>query len=248
MMRLWFLALIFSLSPGLARAEALYMDLSTHRIEITSNFVGQDLTLFGTIVPDRGASIGTAEYDIIALVRGPDRAEILRRKVPISGLWISREVARLTGSPVSLFRLSSAPVDTIASPELLRALRLDLPSALKARALASEPDNFAALTRLMQGKGLLRDEQTIEFAAPSLFRATLPLPGSLPTGTYGVDLYLFRSQQFIGSSHSSLTVEKSGFSADLARLSQSQPLIYGLATAMLALFFGWFAAVIFRRD
>jgi uncharacterized protein (TIGR02186 family) len=247
-MRPWFVALLLVLASDLASAEALYMDLSTHRIEITSNFVGQDLTLFGTIVPDRGASIATGDYDIVALVRGPSRNLILRRKVPFSGVWISREVARLTGSPSSLFRLSSGPVETITTPDLLQALQLDLPSALKARSLIPEPETFAALTRLMKGQGLLRDERSIEFAAPSLFRATLPLPGSLPTGTYGVDLYLFRSQQFIGSSHSGFTVEKSGFSADLAQLSQNQPLVYGLITAFLALFFGWFASVIFRRD
>ena len=40
-------------APRPAAAERLVVSLSNHRVQITSNFVGEDLVLFGTIEPDR---------------------------------------------------------------------------------------------------------------------------------------------------------------------------------------------------
>ncbi len=247
-MRTRLLAMLLLVLPLHARAEALFMDLSTHRIEITSHFVGQDLTLFGTVVVEPGVAPPPEGYDLVALVRGPEQPMVLRRKEPVFGLWISREVARLPQSPASLYRLSTGPVDAKVPPSLRRSLRLDLDDALTPGFTRPSADDMAAVKRLMAERGLLRDEASIDFAAPSLFRATLRLPGALPTGAHTVDLYLFAKGALIGSSHSGFVVEKSGFSADLALFSLRQPLIYGLGAALMALFFGWFAATIFRRD
>ena len=53
------LALIAALALTLcairpAAAERLVVSLSNHRIAVTSNFVGENLVLFGTVEPDAG--------------------------------------------------------------------------------------------------------------------------------------------------------------------------------------------------
>ena len=40
-------------APAPAGAERLVVSLSNHRVAVTSNFVGEELVLFGTIEPDR---------------------------------------------------------------------------------------------------------------------------------------------------------------------------------------------------
>ena len=48
------LALLFvACSAGPAAAERLVVSLSNHRVAVTSNFVGEELVLFGTIEPDQ---------------------------------------------------------------------------------------------------------------------------------------------------------------------------------------------------
>ena len=47
------LALLFvACIAGPASAERLVVSLSNHRVAVTSNFVGEELVLFGTIEPD----------------------------------------------------------------------------------------------------------------------------------------------------------------------------------------------------
>jgi hypothetical protein len=45
-----------------------------------------------------------------------------------------------------------------------------------------------------------------------------------------------------------LTVSKTGFEQFMYVAAQRQPLIYGAAAVLLALFIGWLGGVIFRRD
>ena len=41
---------------------------------------------------------------------------------------------------------------------------------------------------------------------------------------------------------------KAGFEQYVADAARDHGLLYGLATAMMALFIGWFGSVVFRRD
>jgi hypothetical protein len=48
-----FVVMAFGAEPAVA--ERLVVSLSNHRVAVTSNFVGEDLVLFGTISPTRGS-------------------------------------------------------------------------------------------------------------------------------------------------------------------------------------------------
>ena len=70
-----FSALIASAAP--AAAERLVASLSNHRVMITSNFVGEELVLFGGIEQDAASRPRRADYDIIVTVTGPRQSDML---------------------------------------------------------------------------------------------------------------------------------------------------------------------------
>ena len=69
-----------TLATAPAWAERLVISLSTHRVLITSNFAGVDLTLFGTIDVD-AASVGrSGGYTLAVTVSGPREPIVTWRK------------------------------------------------------------------------------------------------------------------------------------------------------------------------
>ena len=78
-------AIVLGLAGAAATAPALAKDLSVALsqtvVAITTQFTGAELLLFG-------AKQGPG--DIIVVVRGPLRDQIVRRKDKVSGIWINR--------------------------------------------------------------------------------------------------------------------------------------------------------------
>jgi uncharacterized protein (TIGR02186 family) len=81
-----------------------------------------------------------------------------------------------------------------------------------------------------------------------LIRAAIPLPAHAPTGNYPIDVKLFLNGEMIARTTSALEVTKVGFEQFVADAARDHGLLYGLATALIALVIGWFASVVFRRD
>ncbi len=65
--------LVLLLTAGIARAETMITSLSTHRLQITSNFVGSQIVLFGAIERDAQTISRAGGYDLAVVVRGPRR-------------------------------------------------------------------------------------------------------------------------------------------------------------------------------
>jgi uncharacterized protein (TIGR02186 family) len=88
----------------------------------------------------------------------------------------------------------------------------------------------------------------VTFLTPALFRAAIPIPDNAPTGNYDVDVKLFADGALLTHQQTALEVVKVGFEQFVATAAREHGLIYGIATAMLALLTGWFASVVFRKD
>jgi uncharacterized protein (TIGR02186 family) len=115
----------------------------------------------------------------------------------------------------------------------------------------SVPDDTfrEALIRLKVAHGLYREEaNAVTFLTPNLFRAAIPLPAAAPIGTYNVDVKLLADGALIGRATSAFEVFKAGFEQIVAETAHRHAFLYGVLTAMMALFTGWLASVIFRRD
>ena len=107
----------------------------------------------------------------------------------------------------------------------------------------------SAFLRLKEGRGLYIEKPgAINFQTSILYSATIPIPAGVPTGTYNTELKLFADGALIASSNEAFDIVKFGFEQFVAESALKHGLLYGLASASMAVLTGWLAAVMFRRD
>ena len=70
----------------------------------------------------------------------------------------------------------------------------------------------------------------------------------MPFGEFELEARLMQDGKLLAKRTVSFRVAKSGFEAQVAGVSETNRIAYGLAVVALALLFGWLASVIFRRD
>jgi uncharacterized protein (TIGR02186 family) len=239
-----------------AVAERLVVSLSNHRVQVTSNFAGEDLVLFGSVEPDnRNATLGS-NYDLVVTVTGPRETFRTRRKDRVMGIWVNVDSREFVKVPSYLAILSNRPVSAIANEETRLRLQIGLENFLLpqrigpdiADTVRNDPYRIA-FVRLKSEQGLYRQSaKAVTFLTPTVFRVAIPLPAAAPTGSYAIDVMLFAGGALVARTNSALEVIKTGFEQYIADAAADYGLLYGSATAIMALFIGWFASVIFRRD
>jgi uncharacterized protein (TIGR02186 family) len=261
-MRLRFFRLVFALLfavaglPAPAAAERLVTSLSNHRVMVASNFTGEELVLFGGIEPDAAARPRRSGYDVVVTVIGPRQTTVTFRKERVLGIWVNADSRVFEDAPAYLAVLASHPLEAIASNETLRRLQLGLAhiplpqqASVNIAAAASDDPFRVAFIKIKTDLGLYRElSNGVTFLAPTLFRATIPLPAEVPIGTYEVDVRLFADGAQIARAPAPFEVYKSGVEQVITNAARDHGILYGLATAMMALTTGWFASVVFRRD
>jgi len=248
-----FILLLAGFAVG-ARAETLIAAMSSHQIQITSNYTGSQLTVFGVVERD-GRTAGRGDpYDIIVTVRGPKRMLLVREKERLGPIWINRTQRRFSDSSVFLSVSSNRPINEIMSEEMARRERIGLANADRPAESWGDFDVSAArfregMIRILEGKGLYsHDGRGVTFLSNTLFSAPIEVPAIAPTGSYAIDLVLYSGGVPLARQTTNFEVIKTGIEQRLASGAYDLPLLYGLATVLLALFFGWGASVVFRRD
>jgi uncharacterized protein (TIGR02186 family) len=256
MRRLAITLVILACSMGPAAAERLVVSLSNHRVAVTSSFVGEELVLFGTIEPEPATSALRPPYDLVVTVTGPRQTLRTRRKQRLLGIWVNADSREFVRAPSYLAVLSNRPVNTIAGQDTLRRLQIGLDNFLLPQRIGADvadtvrDDPFrVAFVRLQTQQGLYRESATaVTFLTPTVFRAAIPMPAAVPTGSYTIDVELFAGGLLVARTNSALEVIKTGFEQYVADAARDYGLVYGMATTAMALIIGWFASVVFARD
>jgi uncharacterized protein (TIGR02186 family) len=234
------------LAPPAAAQEDLVSGLSQDVVEITSNYTGTDLIVFGAIEHAQGATA----RDIVVVVRGPDNDMTVRRKDRIAGVWINDARARLYDMPSYYFVASTRALDKIASPDTLGLYDLGLDNLKPDAVLSdgpSEPYRQALLRTLARTGLYVQEPEAIEMLSPTLFRVRVPVPAAVPSGQYNVQVYLFRDGAVVSAQSTPLYVDQTGFERRLRTFALNSPLYYGAATVLMAVLLGWIASAAFRR-
>jgi uncharacterized protein (TIGR02186 family) len=245
-------ALTLSALP--AAGEKLVSSLSTHRVNVTSSFAGQELVLFGGI--EQEAPTRPRRYDIVVTVTGPRQTLVTFRKSRLIGIWVNTDSRVFENAPAYLAVLSNRELEAITGAETLRRLQLGLgniPLPQRASvdiAVADQDDPFRlAFLKIKQEQKLYREESNgVTLLTSLLFRAPIPLPAEVPVGTYEVDVRLFADGAQIARAQSPFEVYKSGIEQTVTVAARDHGILYGLAVVLLAILTGWFASVVFRRD
>jgi uncharacterized protein (TIGR02186 family) len=248
------LTLLTLLAAGPAAAESLATALSSHRVLITSNYTGTAVAVFGAVERDAQTVSRGAGYDLVVTVKGPRQSLVVREKEMLGPVWLNREQQKFPDAPAYLAVLAARPLAEITSPTLRRRQRIGLHALLFAedftydRGGADEPFRDALL-RLKRREGLyLEQERGVTFLTPSLFRASIPLPATAPPGNYDVEVVLLADTVILARTQTSFEMVKIGFEQQVGEMARDLAPLYGGATALLALFFGYVASIIFRRD
>jgi uncharacterized protein (TIGR02186 family) len=236
-----------------AQAERLVSTVSRPEVSITSSFDGETLTFFGNIEPEAGATnnVVIGPYHIIIVVTGPLQNRVARRKSNFFGIWINAEQVVFEAFPSYFHIMSDARLDDITNPITLAGLDILPEQQARFSAQAGWWDSVVfgnELVRLMNEKGHFGvNEQGVVFRSNTFYSAQLSLASDVPPGPYLAHTYLFKDGQLIAERSEGFSVRKTGFERFLGLAAIQQPLLYGLAAVILALFTGWLGGVVFRR-
>jgi uncharacterized protein (TIGR02186 family) len=234
------------------RPEVVQSDISMREISIQSNFTGVEIVLFGSIDFSKAPAPDEKPYDVIMVVRGPDRPLVIRRKERIAGLWMNGDSKTFSAVPDFYAVLASRPFRAIASEEMLKPLGIGFANLDYGKTVEDDntDDEFRAnLIRLQQERRLFQEsDDAIGFIGRSLFRGSVDLPVNVPIGRYTTQVFLFRDGKLLSQSQSSLQVHKVGLERVVYMLAYRYPLTYGLLAVLIAISAGLLAWTAFRRE
>ncbi len=240
--------MILSAWPALAQPvvapPSLAAELSTRRIEVTTAFTGGEILVFGAT--ERLIHPGGDE--VIVLATGPATSLVVRQKVEVVGLWINGASARFNNIPSYWALAATRPVTEMIGQGERAELRLGLDLVSLPQLGARGPQFRQALRELKQNDGLWVDQaRPVEVSGGRLFHARLPVPSTVLTGEYRVQILLVREGRMVARQELTLEIERTGTAAQIADVARDLPVLYGFACILLAAFAGWIGSVLFRR-
>lgn len=250
------IAAAIAAAAGRAGAEELVTAVSSDTVSIESTFTGAEIVLFGTIERDAQTVARRYGYDIVIVTRGPGQEIVARRKSRLAGIWVNRESRRYIDAPSYLAILSNRPLADVADRLVLSRFQLSLEQLIllepgtESATPAPGANTFReAVIRLMRERAhYIEDPAGVEFLSPSLFKANIPLPASVPVGEYRAEVFLFGDGALLARAAKEISIRKGGVEQLITRLAAQMPLLYGLAAVVLAIFSGWLADIVLRRD
>ncbi|MBO6675386.1 MAG: TIGR02186 family protein [Rhizobiales bacterium] len=275
MMRIALILLLTFLVALPVRAESLIVTLSERTVDITSNFTGSAITVFGAVRRDAATVPRASDYDVVVTVTGPQSDRVTRLKERVLGVWVNTRARTFEGVPSAYTVLSNRPVSEIAHSSLLRRFQIGIEQVLSPE---EEDDNAVSTDNDSQGendsqadapetegidprvfeRAFLRlqrearvyqeDPNAVAVIDNTLFRARATFPADVPLGLFDVNVYLFSGGVLLAEERVGILVRKTGFEQFIFRMSQRDQLMYGGLAVVLALFTGWLGSVVFRRS
>ncbi|MGB1033814.1 MAG: TIGR02186 family protein, partial [Primorskyibacter sp.] len=232
-----------------AQAEDIVLGLSRDSIQITTNFSGTELLIYGAI--RREAAIPDDPMGLILTVAGPSEEVTVYKKDRVAGIWVNTENVTIEAAPAFYAVASNAPLDDILSKGADRRHAVSINRAIRsiwARVTHGDVGAFVdAVIRIRENKGLYRlEESAVKIDDETLFSARVRMPADLTEGRYETRIFLTRGGEVVSKYTRDIDVRKVGLERFLYNLSREQPLVYGLMSLAIATFAGWAASAAFR--
>jgi uncharacterized protein (TIGR02186 family) len=244
-------------APAPAAAERLVTSVSRHQVMVNSSFTGTTIVLFGTVEPDSPAARRrSTDYDLVVTVTGPKQTVLTRRKERMLGIWTNMAARTFVNVPSYLAVLSNRPFDQITDAGTLRRMQIGLDNVVLPQVIGGDigdvsrddpiRTNFIRLKR--EHNLYVQKTNGVTLLTPTVFRAEIALPAETAVGNYDIDVKVFADNTMITRATSAFEIVKVGFEQFVANAAREYGLLYGIATAIMAIMTGWIAAVVFRRE
>lgn len=244
------LTILLLLLAGHALAqESVVAGLSQDRIDITANFDGSDLIIYGAV--KREAPVPEGALDVIITVEGPSEPERVRRKSRVFGIWINTDVVVIDQAPSFYAVATTGPFSEVLSDTDDLRNSISIPRAIRSvgapQTVDKAQDFTDALIRLRSAKGFYRmSDGGVRLTDQTLFRTDVDLPANLVEGNYKTRIFLLRDKKVVNLYEKTIFVRKVGLERWLFRLAHKRPALYGLLALAIAAFAGWAASAGFK--
>ena len=230
--------------------ERIVAGLSQDDVDITTNFNGSEIIIYGAVKRERPLPAGDP-LDVIVTVEGPARSVTVRSKERRLGVWVNTGSVGIGSAPSFYVVASTRALHAILTPEQDQRFRISVPLAMRAFAGQSDVADVVPYTeafiRLRREAGLYRqDDGAVTLTEQTLFRADVRLPANLIEGFYSTRIFLVRDGAVIDSFRAPIEVRKVGLERWLYRLALDRPFIYGIMSLAIAIAAGWSASAVFR--
>ena len=239
-----FIVLVSGIKTLPANAKDITIDLSDPIVKITAGFSGTDLLIFG-VAPSDG--------DIVVVIRGPIREEIIRQKKRVMGVWVNRDQIILENAPTLYMMASNRSLDQFLPGGIAYVHQIGLENIhIKPRKDYAHVKNWEhfrhALIRNKVNQNLYKwDPEPLVFLGNRLFRTKIHFPANLSVGTFGIDTYLISKGEMVAFETTLLNVRKFGVEAEVYNFAHRHSFAYGLLAIIVAGLAGWVANAVFRK-
>lgn len=244
------LALLLAIWPLTLQAQTVVADLSQRNVEITANFDGSQILVYGAIkaAPDQEE---LAPLDVIIAISGPSETVTVRRKSKRYGIWVNTDALEVAQAPSFYAVASTRPLTEVLTREEDLGYQISIRRAIYAVGTQSGSEtveNFAdALIRLRSKSNLYQQlDGEVQLFDQTLFSTTVDMPANLVEGVYPMRIFLTREGKIVSRLATFIDVRKVGLERWIYDLAHNQPLVYGLLSLAIAIVAGWLASAFFR--
>lgn len=230
-------------------AESIVLGLNQTQVQITTNFDGSELVIYGAV--KREAPIpGGAPLEVVVTVAGPSTQVTVRRKEKKFGIWLNTDAVVIDRAPSFYAVVASGPLtDVLSQVDDLR-YKISIPRAIRSVGAPMQIVDAAAFTdALIRIRSKADQFQLVEDAVgvdqQTLFNASVQLPAALVEGEYDTRIFLTRGGTVVATYETMIDVRKVGMERWLYNLSRENAFVYGLLSLAIAIFAGWGASAAF---
>ena len=198
-------------------------------IEINSNFLGEEIVLFGQ--KDEGR-------DLIIIFEGTERKGKLFTKTKRGLLWINekQEIDRIP----SFFGIFSTPKYSLNQIFLI-------PSITSKHVLINDfSERLYQIRTALKIKGLYFEDE-LQSIEGSLFIKKFKIPDNISAGDIKVSLYEIQNNEVISFNQKKLNIQKKGLTSKFEIMLEEQSLVYTAILVIFSIVFSLLSNWLFRR-
>ena len=203
--------------------------LDKFNIEINSNFLGEEIVLFGQ--KDEGR-------DLIIIFEGTEKQGKLFTKTKRGILWINekQEFDRIP----SFFGIFSTPKYSLNEIFLI-------PSVTSKHLLISDiSERLYQIRTALKIKGLYFEDE-LQSIEGSLFIKKFKIPDNISAGDIKVSLYEIQNNEVISFNQKKLNIQKKGLTSKFEIMLKEQSLLYTVILVFFSIVFSLLSNWLFRR-